>query len=216
MTVVLVPGLGLGAREWDGVRSRLDASVVLLPSLGRRAGRRTDLSVEAAAERLLAVIDPDAADLLLVGHSAGCAVAVEAAARCRSVTGLVLVGPSTDPRAATWPRLAARWLRTAVHERPGEIPVLVPQYLRTGFVSMARGMNTIRTFRTDLALARTGVPVTIVRGGNDRITPDDWCRHLADAAGGPGYVVTVPDAAHMVPITHPVAVVEAIVDLDRR
>jgi hypothetical protein len=31
---------------------------------------------------------------------------------------LVLVGPTTDPRAARWPALAVRWLRTAPWERP--------------------------------------------------------------------------------------------------
>lgn len=39
------------------------------------------------------------------------------------VSGLVLVGPATDPRNATWPRLLRQLGRTAVHERLSEIPV---------------------------------------------------------------------------------------------
>ena len=214
MNVVFVPGLGLNDAEWYAVRKYLGARqdrVVVLPSLGAPAAPGIPLEVEAAAERVATAIG--AGPVVLVGHSAGCAVAIATAVRCPSVAGLVLVGPSTDPRAGTWPRMIGRWLRTAVHERLWEVPLLVPQYRGTGLVSMARGMNTMRTFRPDHAIARTRVPVTVVRGARDRIAPDDWCHRLADSAGGPGSVVTVPGAAHMVPITHPADVAAAIHEL---
>lgn len=217
--VLFVPGLGLDRREWDGVRGRLRGqttgtvdhdSVVQLPSLGERVALRTDLRVEAAAERLMETIPARGSEVVLVGHSASCPVVIETAVRCAQVSGLVLIGPVTDPRAATWPRMVRRWARTAVHERLWEIPVLVPQYYRTGPSSMARGMNALRVFRSDLALARTHIPVSVVRGSLDRISPHDWCQHLADMAGGPATVVSVTSGAHMVPITHPQAVVTAI------
>ena len=75
---------------------------------------------------------------------------------------------------------------------------------------MVRGMNAMRAFRSDLALAHTSVPVSIVRGSRDRIASHDWCQHLADAAAGPATVTSVAGAAHMVPLTHPQAVVVAI------
>jgi pimeloyl-ACP methyl ester carboxylesterase len=214
--LVFVPGLGLDSREWNGVRRFLNDrdpgvnhdSVVLLPSLGQRAPRGTDLSVEALADRLIKTIRP--AGAVLVGHSAGCPVVIQAAVRCPSVVGLVLVGPVTDPRAATWPRMLTQWARTATHERLREIPILVPQYGRTGLGSIARGMNTIRAFRSDLAIARTTAPVAIVHGTRDRIAPYDWCARLADAAAGPGGVTSVANAGHMVPLTHPQAVAAAI------
>lgn len=186
---LFVPGLGLDGREWEGVRRCLrdqtvDSGcdeVVLLPSLGRAAAPRSDLRVEAAAGRLMAALPAHGPGVVLVGHSASCPVVIETAARCARVTGLVLVGPVTDPRAATWPRMLGQWTRTAVHERLWEVPVLVPQYYRTGPGSMVRGMNAMRVFRSDLALSRTSVPVSIVRGSRDRIAPLDWCQHLADA-----------------------------------
>jgi pimeloyl-ACP methyl ester carboxylesterase len=219
--LVFVPGLGLDAREWDGVRRCLrehgvpdDESVVLLPSLGHPAAREVELHVEALAERLVERLVEAVRDskrgVVLVGHSASCPVVVETAARCASVVGLVLIGPVTDPRAATWPRMVARWLRTAVHERLWEIPVLVPQYSGTGLGSIVRGMNAMRSFRSDRAVARTSAPVAIVRGSRDRIAPYDWCRQLVRAAAGPGSVTSVPGAGHMVPLTHPQAVAVAI------
>lgn len=205
--VVLVPGLGLTAREWRGVRRLLDGPVAVLPlpSMGLGALRRTDLAVEAQADRVVALLP--AAPAVLVGHSASCPVVVEVARRV-PVAGLVLVGPVTDPRAGTWPRMVVQWLRTARHERPWEAPALVPQYARTGVESMRRGIDVVRRYRTDLALADVGAPVEVVRGEHDRIAPWDWCRTLSPR------VTTVPGAGHMVPLTHPRAVSDAVRRLD--
>lgn len=211
-TVVLVPGLGLDARAWAGVRARLlvDSRVVLLPSLGRR-GRGADLRVEAQAMRLLQELAADDARVVLAGHSASCAVVVEAARRSTTVLGLVLVGPVTDPGARTWPRMLGQWVRTATHERLREAPVLVRQYAHTGVLAMLRGMDAVRSYRTDHALARLDLPVIVVRGARDRIAPQDWCDRLA--FGPQAQVRTVEGAAHMVPLTHPDAVATAIHDV---
>lgn len=206
--VVLVPGLGLDHREYRAVRRGLDwpGLVVPLPAMGLGAPRGTDLAVEAHAERVLRVLPPGRR-AVLVGHSASCPVVVEVARRT-PVAGVVLVGPVTDPRAATWPRMLARWGRTAVHEFAREVPVLVPQYARTGGSSMLRGMDVARRYRTDHALADLDVPLEVVRGEHDRIAPLDWCQTLV--AGRPGRVTTVPGAGHMVPLTHPAAVPAAV------
>lgn len=212
--VVLVPGLGLDDRAWARVRRRLPGRhrVVLLPSLGRRAAGGTDLRVERQAERLLDELHADtsvsAVGVVLVGHSASCPVVVEAAARSDLVVGLVLVGPVTDPRARTWPRMLGQWLRTASHERLREVPVLVPQYRRTGPFAMVRGMGSVRGYRTDETLARLELPVVVVRGTGDRIARHDWSNRLARLVGG--RLDTVPGAAHMVPLTHPGALVTAV------
>ena len=213
-TVVLVPGLGLDARAWARVRARLPgrASVVTLPSLGRRSARGTDLRVEAQAERLLEALVATGADqAVLVGHSASCAVVVEAARRSTLVVGLVLIGPVTDPRARTWPRMLGQWLRTATHERVREACVLVPQYRQTGARSMQRGMDAVRWYRTDLEIARLDLPVVVMRGTQDRIAAQDWCQRLADLSRG--RLITVDRAAHMVPLTDPDAVATAVHDV---
>jgi hypothetical protein len=46
----------------------------------------------------------------------------------------VLIGPTADPHAATWPTLVRRWLRTAMHEWPGQLPLLVRSYARPQLV----------------------------------------------------------------------------------
>lgn len=207
--VVLVPGLGLDARAWRGVRALLPgpSAVLTLPAMGVAAAPGVPLGVEDHAARLLGLL-PEQEGLVLVGHSASCPVVVEVARRTDRVRGLVLVGPTTDPAAATWSRIAAQWLRTASHERLWEVGVLAPQYRATGVRSMLRGMDAMRRYRTDVGLAAASRPTRIVRGEHDRIASLDWCRHLARTS--PASVTTVPGAGHMVPLTHPEAVVDAI------
>ena len=179
----------------------------MLPSLGQPARRPADLRTEAHASRLLESL-PTGTPTILVGHSASCPVVVNAAARSDDMVGLVLVGPVTDPAAQSWPRMLRQWGRTAAHERPSEAASLVRQYWRTGPMSMLRGMNAVRRFRTDLALESLTLPVEIVRGRKDRIATQDWCSELMRAANG--HLTTVEGAAHMVPLTHPEAVVAAV------
>lgn len=216
--VVFVPGLGLDSRSWQLVRHELRglSAVVLLPSMGQPAPRGTDLAVERQAERLLQRL-PHGGKTILVGHSASCPVVVEAATRTSDVVGLVLVGPVTDPRAQTWPRMLSQWARTASHERPREAAVLVPQYRRTGTLSMLRGIDAMRHFRTDLALSRLDVPVEVVCGESDRIASHEWSSVLRTVSNG--RLTTVQGAAHMVPLTHPNAVVagvDRLLRLDRQ
>lgn len=210
-TVVAVPGLGLSAAV---PRRTLDllgppAGVVELPAFGLPAPRSTDLDPCALAERLLARIDAPG-PVVLVGHSASCQVVAAAAARTR-VAGLVLVGPTTDPRAVGWPTLAARWLRTAGHERPGQVPRLAHDYARTAPGAMLRAMAAARRHRIERALAGVDCPVLVVRGRHDRIAPADWTAALA-AAAPRGRAHTLPAGAHMVPITHPAAIAAVIAE----
>ena len=207
--VVFVPGLGLDSRSWHLVREELSggSAVVLLPALGQRAPRGTDLSAERQAARLVQRL-PRGEPIILVGHSASCPVVVEAATRTTDVVGLVLVGPVTDPAAQTWPRMLSQWARTASHEWPSEATALMPQYRRTGILSMLRGMDALRRFRTDLTLGRLDVPVEVVRGESDRIASHEWSSVLRQVSDG--RLSTIQGAAHMVPLTHATAVAAAV------
>lgn len=210
-SIVAVPGLGLGVEAWRGVLARWgvgEEAVRLLPGYGlpvEPAGARSP------AELARVLCDGLSAPTTLLGHSASCQV-VAHAARLRPdlVSRLVLVGPATDPRARSWPGLAALWLRTAVHEDPRQVPLLVRQYRRTTLRSMLATMDVAR--RDDLAatLSEVGCPVVLVRGAHDRIARRDWLWSLAGVgtgegagAGGGRQVVELGAGAHMVPLTHP-------------
>jgi pimeloyl-ACP methyl ester carboxylesterase len=207
--LVAVPGLGLSAAVPRHTLDRLTrpTRVVELPAFGLPAPRGTALAPAALAARLLARIDGLA---VLFGHSASCQIVTAAAAQApERVAGLVLVGPTTDPRASSWPALAARWLRTAGHESPLQVPRLVHDYTRTGLGSMLRGMQAARRHRIDDTLREVRCPVLVVRGKHDRIAPADWAATLA-AVAPHGRSHTLPAGGHMVPITHPAALAAVI------
>jgi pimeloyl-ACP methyl ester carboxylesterase len=201
-----VPGLGLEESAWAPTLAALpayDARVVRLPGFGRRPAPSEDVRPGALGERLAGLLDDLPAPVVLAGHSASAQVVVEAAVRAPDrVSALVLVGPTTDPRAASWPRLVGRWLRTACWERPWQVPLLVRSYRRTGPGRMLRTMDGAR--REDLrpVLRALRCPVLVARGRHDRICPEDWAAEVAASAPAGSRAVTLPAGGHMVPLTH--------------
>lgn len=210
----LVPGLGLDEAAWQPTVESLppawrrDLDVALLPGYGERAARAADLRPAALAEVLLDRWCPSDGTVVLAGHSASCQIVAEAARRRPDVVvGLVLVGPTTDPRARSWSSLARRWLATARHESLSEVPTLVRQYARTGLWTMARAMDAVRRDDVREPVGGSRCPVLVVRGPRDRICPADWAADLVELAGcpagdRPSRSVTLADGAHMVPLTH--------------
>jgi pimeloyl-ACP methyl ester carboxylesterase len=214
VALVAVPGLGLSAavpRRFLDLLQR-PSDVVELPGFGLPPGHPALGPADLA--RLLLDRLP-ASRTVLIGHSASCQIVVEAAVRSPGrVAALVLIGPTTDPRAWTWPRLLGRWLRTAVRERPGQVPQLLHDYHRTGLGSMVRGMDAVRRHDIRPGLTGAGVPVLVVRGPRDRICPQVWADELASRALR-GRAVTLSAGAHMVPLTRPAelaATIEAFLD----
>jgi pimeloyl-ACP methyl ester carboxylesterase len=119
-----------------------------------------------------------------------------------AVRGLVLVGPTTDPRIAPRPRLVSRWLRTAAWEDPRRVPEILREYATTRLSGFARALRAARRHDLRAALAATGGPVLLVRGPQDRLCTAAWLGLLAEAR--PGITVaTTARGAHMVPLTRP-------------
>jgi len=206
--LVVVPGLGLDARSWTPVVAHLEMPVEVRtpPGYGRPATAVDELSPATLGARLGRELA--AGSVVIAGHSSGAQVAAHAARAAQragaAVAGLVLVGPTTDPRACGWARLAARWLRTAAHEDPRQVPGLVRQYGGTGLRTMARAMDRARRDDLRLTLAGVAAPVRVVRGPHDRICPTDWAAMITPD------VVTLPVGGHMVPSTHGSEVAAAI------
>lgn len=205
---MLLPGLGLGVPAWMPTVHGLIAhgwvvdqgAVRPLPGYGLGAGRRDDLRPRALAERLVDDWPEGPGRAVLMGHSASCQVAVHVAVLVpHRVEGLVLVGPTTDPRAATWPRLARRWLATARYEPPRQVPALLRQYRRTGLRTMTRAMDAARADRIEHEITGVTCPVLVLRGRHDAIAPPDWTARLA--AGRARRAVTLAAGGHMVPLT---------------
>nr|WP_240619389.1 alpha/beta hydrolase [Blastococcus sp. TF02-8] len=200
---MLVPGLGLDERSARGLAEKLPVRVVVLPGMGRPAPVP---SLDELAGWLRAALP--SGPVLLIGHSQSCQV-VAAAADDPRVTGVVLCGPTTDPRMRPLPVLAWRWLRTALAEPWWQVPLVLRQWWHTGPRAMTALWRAASPERIDLRLATVRVPVVVVRGSRDALCPADWARQVAGAAPR-GELVELPGAAHMTPQTHPAAIAHVV------
>nr|WP_281371864.1 alpha/beta hydrolase [Modestobacter versicolor] len=195
--IVLVPGLGLDERSSARLRQRIGGAVAILPGMGLR---RPVGTLDELTAQLLAALPSH--PVVLVGHSQSCQVVVAAAERDPRVVGVVLLGPTTDPRMRRLRVLAARWVRTAVWEPWWQAPLVLAQWLRTGPRAMTALWRQVAGDRVDERLRRVPVPVVVVRGDRDALCPHDWAAHLAGCAPR-GRLVELPRAAHMTPQTRP-------------
>ena len=130
--LVLVHGFGVSSLYFVPARASSRAtSPVARPTSPATGGARSrgTLSVAELAETLLDWLDEPA---LVLANSFGCQVVLEAAARDPArLRGLVLVGPTYDPRLRL-AQSAARLLRDAVREQPSLVRGITRDYLRMG------------------------------------------------------------------------------------
>jgi pimeloyl-ACP methyl ester carboxylesterase len=215
-TDYLAPAMRLVARE-------LAVSALDLPGFGRSKLARQILSLGELADALAkwmtarGIVAP-----ILVGQSHGCQVVVEAVARePRLASALVLNAPTMIAEHRT---PAAQLLRVA-RDTPREPFALVPHVVRDwARAGPARLIATLRDAvrdRIEDKLARVDVPVTIVNGARDPVSPPAWGERLARITGshvggnGARYVV-VADAAHAVPFSRPAALAAEVLGMARQ
>ena len=231
---VFVHGFPLDSTMWlEQIQMLSDARRCIAPDLrgfGRSApSTRSILSMEDHADDLAAILDALGVEQVdLVGLSMGgyvalafaerypkrlCTLALvdtkstedspdaksgrDAAAERVAVegrTGLYadMIGRLVAESASTWTR--AR-LRTMIESAPVE-----------SIVAALKGMNR-RPDRTS-TLSNLSVPVAVIVGEHDVLSPIAEADHMATAAGGA--LTVVPDIGHMSPIEDPVRVAGAL------
>ena len=198
--IVLVPGLGLGPESYAKTIEHLTTPyhVVTLPGYGEPAGAREDLHPRALGVALAEKIREPS---VLVGHSASCQIVVETAVTHPEVVhALVLVAPTGDARMSSWVDRTVRWLGSAVPESPRLIRVVTPQYARTTLSTIARAAEAARHHDLAAVIAQVRVPVVIVRGRHDLISPADWVARLAELSHGEAR--TLETGSHMPVLTN--------------
>ena len=173
--------------------------------MGLRAEPGAALDPESSADELarrLAEHGLAGGPLVLIGHSASCQVVAELARRHpHTVAGLVLVGPTADPRMSPRRRLVVRWLRTAAREDPRRVPGMLRSYATTRLSGFARALRAARRRDLRATLAATTVPVLLVGGPHDHLAPSGWLDALA--ATRPGIEVVTMTAGGAQPAPDP-------------
>jgi pimeloyl-ACP methyl ester carboxylesterase len=207
--VRIIPGLGAIGYVLDLLHACgawSEAALLDLPGYGN------DVTRDCPAD--LDTLTPVAAGCLgaagehpvvLVGHSTGAQLALRAAVAAPArVAALVLIGVTFDPPVRRHRvRLVPR-LRTYRHERPRELLLTVPDFVR-GRTRVVQYLLSALADRPEEHVARLTCPVLVLRGQRDTLCPLPWAERLAELSGGQGQALTLP-GAHNVPYTHPGAV----------
>lgn len=188
--VFCVPGAGATGLAYSRLAAALGPhrSLVAVEQRGLRTGARPDTTVDAAARRLVAVVterQPDG-DVTLIGHSAGGAVAYEAAARLQAAGRGVRVvlldarigrdghGERRLRRAAL--RGATRWLPASWFppERRMRGYYLIGGHAQQRYAPSATDVPTtllaVSGSTAAAAWAAAGVPVETAQIGGDHLT----------------------------------------------
>jgi pimeloyl-ACP methyl ester carboxylesterase len=206
--VVLVHGIGMSGRYLlrlaDVLAATHDVYAVDLPGCGTAPNPPRALSVPelgrvvAGAVAALGLEDP-----VVVGHSMGCQVVVDAVRDHPALwAGYVLVGPTVDPAARSLPGQGWRLLRDTLREPPRTNAVVVRDYLRMGPLRYLRTARHMLRDRIEEDIRGCAPPGLVVRGSRDPIAGRDWARRLVRAAPDARFL-EIPRAPHNVQHTDP-------------
>lgn len=207
-TVVLVHGIGVSSRYFGPlVRELVPTSRVVapdLPGFGTSPDPDHVLSVAENADVVAALLDElDVRRAVLVGHSMGVQFVTEVALRRPELAGaLVLLSPVTDPDARSGTRQALRLARDAFHEPLRGLLVQIREWLRCGVRRYAATIPHMRDYPLGDRLSQVALPVVVVRGTQDPVSPSGYVHRLARRAKD-ARVVEVPGAAHLVMYSRP-------------
>jgi pimeloyl-ACP methyl ester carboxylesterase len=181
---VLVHGLAVSHRYLMPTARCLDRRSVYLPDLpgfGLSSKPHRVLDIGQHVDVLAALFDTlRVGPVAILGNSFGSQVAVELARRHPElVRALILVGPTTDPAAATMPAQFGRFLRDLLVEDPWQARILAADIRAAGPRRIAATLRY--AVQDDIAakLVEIRVPTLLVRGARDPIAPQPWLDRAA-------------------------------------
>lgn len=203
--LVVVPGLGaLGylLPLIDSCARWTQVHLLDVPGFGDRRTALLPADLDAVTRTVAAWLDEvPASPVLLLGHSTGAQAALRAAVtRPAAVARLVLAGLTFPPQARRLPSVAARALRTLPHEHPGELPAVLPEYVR-GARRLPSLLQSALADRPEDLVGRLRRPLLVLRGRHDHLSPQEWADAIA--VGAPDGRTQVVPGGHNTPYTHP-------------
>jgi 2-hydroxy-6-oxonona-2,4-dienedioate hydrolase len=213
--VVLVHGLGLASESLVEMADHLAPEhrvfVPDLPGFGASDHPPRALSIRGLADALDRWCETvGITDAVIVGNSYGAQVVAELAAReaeegraARVARAITLIGPTCDPGARTLTGQVGRWVRNAGDDEGGGNPIaLVGPYLTAGLRRTVHTAMAATYHRIEDRLPLVDVPVLIIAGSLDEISPLPWTERLAGLVRD-GERRVVEGGAHSMHGSHP-------------
>jgi len=220
--ILLIPGMLNDARVWQPVREAL-AEVAQV----RVADVASDADIPAMGARAWAQLSdvPPSTPLLIAGFSMGGYVAIDMMARpARSVQALALLSTSALPEApegaaqrektiaamqSNFPKVVEGILQWNTHQAsPEQLAMMREMLLGVGAEVAVRQMRAIMG-RGDhrAALSQLQLPVRVLCGRHDRVTPPELAQTLAATLPN-AQLHLIEGSGHMLPLEQTAEVVQ--------
>jgi pimeloyl-ACP methyl ester carboxylesterase len=214
---VLVHGIGVASRYYTRLAAVLARSggvhAVELPGHGGAPKPAKPQSIEDYAAVLSAyVLESGLSDPILVGHSMGGQVVIEAALQHPDTfPRIVLLGSVVNPRERSAVLQGLRLAQDTFLETPASNYAVFRDYARTGPRWYLATVPAMIGYRTDRAAARLTAETLVVRGIHDPIARHHWSQELARLIPR-SRLVEVPGGAHVVMYTATDRVAQEVLD----
>lgn len=198
-TFLLVHGIGMGRKVFADLTRILEADstviAVDLPGFGEAPEPPRTPTIERMADHIAAYLRERSLDPVVIGHSMGTQVVIELAARHPDlVDRIVLVGPTVDVGARSALTQLIRLGRDLLRESPRVLLLGAREYLRAG-PNLRRKMTAMLAHRPEDSMPRIRARTLVLRGENDPVCPEPWCRSVADGIPGSQFR-EVPQRGH--------------------
>lgn len=219
-TVVLLHGIGMTHRTFEKLQPVLAAEHAVisldLPGFGHTMKPPRPFTVDDHAQAVDEALDRLGVGIrVLVGHSMGCQFAIEQAVdHPDDVVGLVLVAPVVDSERRTLWAQARDLALDTLREPPRANARVLADYARCGLSWYLVTLKAMFDYDTKAQLRRVTCDVVVLRGERDPVARGKWCRRLVSVAAR-ARMVTVSGEAHVVPLTAPLSVIDAVRSLLR-
>jgi len=218
---VLLHGIGVSHRYFARLHRELALSADVytfdLPGFGDAPKPSGQVPVGEYADFVRTVLsDAGVRSCVVIGHSMGVQYAVELALQQPDlVAGVVLMGPVVDPRRKSVASQALALTRDALFSESFSANFMVfSDYFRAGPRWYLTELPLMMEYPLEARIKGLRQPALVMRGGNDPIARNEWCRQLA-ALALRGSLVEVPGVGHVLQHTAPQATAAAVISWAR-
>ncbi|PPF37188.1 alpha/beta hydrolase [Pseudoclavibacter sp. AY1H1] len=213
---VLIAGIGVASNYYENLAPGLGefgpVHALDLPGFAGVPYPKRPMSIQRYAAVVGTVIDElGLEDPVLVGHSMGTQVVSELASQRPELSTVVLIGPVTNPRERSLPKLVFRFLESSARE-PFRVAILATgAYLLCGFRWFSAVLPRMMRYRIEDVLPRIQAHTLLIRGEHDSLVPRQWLRDMERLLPHAS-TWEIEGAAHSVMYDHAKGVAELCVD----